>query len=241
MSGIRFRSDTAEETAVVCAQVIADDIRAAVATRGKATLAISGGSAIKLLFPRLVAAGLPWKNVQLFWVDERGVSPTDEQSNYRLAKELLIGPADIPSANIHRIQGELDPQVAAARYVDEIREVFSLGPDVLPEFDVIHHGMGPDGHTASLFPGEPLIEDRTGIAAAIYVPKMSQWRITLLPGVLLIPAHTVFFVTGAEKADAAKAVFDGPDQPLEFPSQMVERGGRRVSWFLDQAAARLLD
>ncbi|MEO8661797.1 MAG: 6-phosphogluconolactonase, partial [Bryobacteraceae bacterium] len=106
MSGIRFRSATAEETAVVCAQVIADDIRTAVATRGQATLAVSGGSAIKLLFPKLVAAALPWKNIQLFWVDERGVPPSDEQSNYRLANQLLIEPAGIPASNIHRIQGE---------------------------------------------------------------------------------------------------------------------------------------
>jgi 6-phosphogluconolactonase len=102
----------------------------------------------------------------------------------------------------------------------------------LPEFDVIHQGMGPDGHTASLFPGDPRIDDRKGIAAALWVEKMKQWRITLLPGVLLSARSTAMLVTGADKAPALEAVLNGPYEPREFPSRIMAREGRDVNWFL---------
>ena len=99
---------------------------------------------------------------------------------------------------------------------------------------------GPDAHTASLFPGDPLIDDRKGIAAATYVEKMSQWRITLLPGVLLAAKHTVFLVAGEDKADAVHNVFEGEYNPHLYPSQIVTHHGRGVAWFTDQAASRLV-
>ena len=101
--------------------------------------------------------------------------------------------------------------------------------------------MGPDAHTASLFPGEPLIDDRDGIAAAVYVEKLKQWRVTLLPGALLAAKHTVFLVAGADKAEAVRAVFKEEYDPKKYPAQMASHHGRRVAWFLDQAAARLLE
>lgn len=237
MASERLIFPTPAETAEACTQAIVETLTQVLQSERVATLAVSGGTAIKLLFPRLVAAGLPWGRIHVFWADERAVPPDHEQSNYRLANELLLTPARIPAANIHRIQAELAPDVAAARYVDEIRAFFRLQPGELPRFDVIHHGMGPDAHTASLFPGEPLIEDRTGLAAAVYVEKMTQWRITLLPGVLLKPRRTLFFVTGAEKAEAARAVLQQAYEPLKYPSQVVDRNAVHVTWFLDAAAA----
>jgi 6-phosphogluconolactonase len=231
------RFHTPAETAAACAAYIAGAINAALAQRPMATLAVSGGTAIKLLFPEVLRQGIPWDRVQLFWVDERGVPPTDEQSNFGLAKELLVEPSGIPAANVHRIRGELDAGQAAALYVDDIRRVFGLTNEAIPEFDVIHQGVGPDGHTASLFPGEPLIEDRKGIAAGVYVPKMKQWRITLLPAPLLAARDSVFFATGAEKAEVLRGVMEGPYQPLHFPSQLIARNARRISWFIDDAAA----
>lgn len=150
-------------------------------------------------------------------------------------------PARIPRHNIHRICGELRPEVAARRYADEIREFFGLDAGELPHFDVVQRGMGADGHTASLFPGEPLIEDREGIAAAVFVEKLKQWRITMLPGVLLAARHTLMLVTGADKAPAVRAVFQEPYDPTRYPAQMASHHGRRVTWFLDDAAAGLLD
>ena len=140
---------------------------------------------------------------------------------------------------MHRVCGELTPASAAKRYVDEIRDFFGLEPGEMPHFDVVHRGMGPDAHTASLFPGEPLIDDREGIAAAVYVEKFHQWRVTLLPGALLAAKHTVFLVTGADKAEAVRAVFKEEYDPKKYPAQIASHHGRGVTWFLDEAAAQV--
>ena len=232
---------TPEEAAQTCAQHILALLDEALSGERDATFAVSGGSTPKLLFDRLSAVRFAWDRVHLFWVDERAVPPTDPQSNYRLAEEHLITPAHIPRRNVHRIHAELRPDVAAQRYVEEIREFFGSDGGELPSFDVMQRGMGADAHTASLFPGEPLIDDREGIAAAVYVEKLSQWRITLLPGVLLAARHTAMLVCGADKAEAVRDVFSGEYDPKRYPAQIVSHHGRRVHWFMDQAAARLLD
>src|SRR5260370_8338596 len=142
----------------------------------------------------MVEAKFKWDGVHLFWVDERAVPPTDERSNFKLALDSLIGPAGIPRAQVHRIRAELNPPAAVEAYVDEIRTFFKIRAQELPKFDVIQRGMGPDAHTASLFPTEPLIADRQKIAAAGYVEKIAHWRITLLPGVLLAAHNTLVLV-----------------------------------------------
>jgi 6-phosphogluconolactonase len=212
------------------------------ALRGQevATFAVSGGSTPKLLFERLTERAFPWNRVHIFFVDERAVPPTDSQSNFKLAEDYLVIPAKIPRANVHRVHAELTPDRAAQQYTREIQEFFGLQPGELPHFNVIQQGMGPDAHTASLFPGDPLIDDRTGIAAATYVEKMKQWRITLLPGVLLAAKHTVFLVTGEDKAEAVHNVFEGEYDPHKYPAQIVAHHGRGVAWFTDKAAARLV-
>ena len=120
-----------------------------------------------------------WSRNHIFWVDERCVPPTDSQSNFKLADDTLFQAAKIPLLNVHRVYGELPPEEGAARYIAEIKSFFMLGEGQLPAFDVLHRGMGPDAHTASLFPGEPLIADRTGIAAHVWVEKMKMDRVTL--------------------------------------------------------------
>lgn len=198
----------------------------------RSTLAISGGTSPKAMFEIFARAEFPWERVQLFWVDERGVPPDNAQSNFKLANDHWLAPAGFPKANIHRVQAELAPELAEQRYVEEIRSVFGAGLKELPEFDVIHQGMGPDGHTASLFPGEALIQDRTGVAAAVWAEKFKQWRITLLPGVLLAAKNTAMLVTGSDKAQALEAVLNGPYDPQKYPAQIIARGGRDVDWFL---------
>jgi 6-phosphogluconolactonase len=174
-------------------------------------------------------------------VDERGVPPADPQSNYKLAKEHLIDPAGFPAANVHRIEAELDPQTAAQLYAEDIRKFFHVEPGAFPEFDIIHRGMGPDTHTASLFPGEPLINDHEHLAAAAYVEKFHQWRITLLPGVLEAALNTIMLVAGGDKAEPLRTVLDEPYDPMKYPVQIATQDGRNVVWYLDKAAARLLN
>jgi 6-phosphogluconolactonase len=228
-------------TAQACAHHITGLLEEMLSGQDHATLALSGGSTPKLMFEELVASGFRWDRVHLFWVDERCVPPNDPLSNYGHAEHDLILPARIPKQQVHRIYGELLPSHAADRYVDEIREFFALEPGELPHFDIVHRGMGADAHTASLFPGDPLIDDREGIAAAVHAEKLKQWRVTLLPGPLMAAKHTVFLVAGADKAEAVRAVFKEEYDPKKYPAQMASHHSRRVAWFMDQAAAALMD
>lgn len=227
--------------AEACAHHIAGLLDEALAGQEHATLAVSGGNTPRLMFQYLVAARVPWTRVHLLWVDERCVPPTDPESNYKMAEECLIRPAHIPSRQVHRIHGELLPDRGAVRYSDDLREFFGVDEGEMPHIDIVHLGMGADAHTASLFPGEPLIRDRERLAAAVYVDKLSQWRVTMMPGVLMHAKHTVFLVAGADKADAVRAVFQEEYDPMKYPAQMASHHGRRVAWFLDQPAAKLMD
>jgi len=218
--------DAAEHCAAQILQYLHDSPRP--------TLAISGGTSPKPMFEIFAATTFDWSRVQLFWVDERCVPPTDSQSNFKLANDAWLAPAKFPEANIHRVQTERDPEDAAEVYSDELRLVFGEG---IPQFDVIHRGMGSDAHTASLFPGEPLIDDRTGLAGAVFVEKLNSHRVTLLPAVLLAAKHTVMLVIGADKAEPLSNVLYGPHDPKKFPCQLAERDGGEVAWFLDPAAA----
>jgi 6-phosphogluconolactonase len=231
----------ANSAAEACAHHILALLEPAISGNSEATLGVSGGSTPKLLFQHLVQAQFDWKRVHLFWVDERVVSPDSEDSNYKLANEHLIIPGHLPQRNVHRICGELTPEQSARRYSDEIREFFKLDPGEFPHFDVLQFGMGPDAHTASLFPGERLITDREGIAAAVVAVKPPPNRVTLLPGVLLAARNAVFLVAGEDKADAVHNVLHKPFDPMKYPAQIVSQQGRRVNWFLDQAAARLMN
>lgn len=238
MSVQRHSLPDAGAAAEACARRITGLLEAALEGRERATLAVSGGSTPRLLFEKLVKLRFDWSRVHLFWVDERCVPPADPASNYKLAKDWLLSGARIPERNVHRIQGEIAPKEAAHLYVEEIRHFFGLGPDEMPHFDVVQCGMGPDAHTASLFPGEPLIEDRAGIAAAVFAPQFSQWRVTLLPGPLLAAAHVVYLVSGADKAEAVRAVFTGLSEAKKYPAQLI---GRAAEWFLDEAAVSLVE
>jgi 6-phosphogluconolactonase len=233
MDAAIFRFPTAAEAAVACGDRILELLDAARSTRGIATLAVSGGSTPRLMFGSMAKRGFDWNGVELFWVDERMVPPTDSQSNYRMTREALLDSIALPAGRIHRIAGELEPGDAAAKYIAEISNGFDLGGGELPVFDVIQRGMGPDMHTASLFPGEPLILNRTDIAAAVWVPKMGQHRVTLLPGVLERARQTLCLVSGADKTSGLQQVLNEPPNPLERPMQI---SSKEMSWYVDEAA-----
>ncbi len=233
-------SVNAEEAATVCAKYVLEVLSEALRTQKQATFAISGGSTPKLLFAKLAQSGFDWSNVHIFWVDERCVPPTDDQSNFKMANETLLSPARISKYNVHRIHGEMTPDEAAVRYIEEIGQFFEAGEHDLPAFDLVHRGIGPDAHTASLFPGEPLIANRTGVAAAVWVEKLRSHRVTLLPGVLLKAKRTVLQVAGQDKAESVYNILKGPEDPFQFPGQIATRESDRAVWFLDQAAAQKL-
>jgi 6-phosphogluconolactonase len=231
----------AQAAAAAAAHHIVNILEEVLSGQDLATIAVSGGSTPKLLFPILAKTRFEWNRVHLFWVDERCVPPTDDASNFKLADDYLIRPAHIPQRHVHRVFGELQPDVAAKRYAADIREFFGLDMGEMPRFDIVHRGMGPDAHSASLFPGEPLIDDRENIAAAVYVEKFHQWRVTLLSAPLLAAKHTVFLVAGDDKAEAVRAVFQEEYDPKKYPAQIASHHAHGVTWFLDDAAARLME
>ncbi|MGA3099446.1 MAG: 6-phosphogluconolactonase [Bryobacteraceae bacterium] len=231
-----FVSPDARAAAEACAHHALALLEKAIACEEYATFAVSGGSTPGLMFDSL-ATKFRWDRVHLFWVDERAVAPDSEASNYKLAYDLLIAPAGIRERNVHRIHGELEPREAARLYTAEIRRYFELGSTELPRFDVVHRGVGPDGHTASLFPGNELLDNHDDIAAPVFAPQFNQWRITLLPGVLKAARNTVVLAAGADKAEAVRAVFQDSYDPKKWPAQIARD---QAHWFLDRAAAAKL-
>jgi len=231
---------TAGEAARACGQRAGELLAKRLAEADCATLAVSGGSTPKLMFPVLAASAVEWKRVHLFQVDERLVPPEDAQSNYRLIHAELITPTGIPSENVHRIRGEMWADSAAERYAEEIRRFFRIVPGVSPVFDVVHRGMGAEGHTASLFPGQPLIGDTTRIAAAVTVPVVPLERVTLLPGPLMAARHTLMLVCGSDKAPALQQVLTRKYEPFHMPAQVGTFENPRAEWYVDSAAGALI-
>ena len=228
-------SRSADLAAAACAEEVLSSLQAAIDERGTAFLAVSGGATPKLLFHHLSQASFDWDKVNLFFVDDRAVPPEDDQSNYKLAHLHFIEPAGLN--HVHRIRTELDPPKAADQYVADIREVFGLDDGEFPIFDVMQMGLGDDAHTASLFPGEVMIQNHDGIAAALYVQKKAQWRITLLPRVILDSRQLVFLVAGQDKEQAFASVFGERVNPLEYPAQFIARSEHpNIRWFIDNAA-----
>lgn len=233
-------SGDAQTAANLCAAYIFEELRNRLRSAPQASLAISGGSTPKLMFETLAKTALAWDKLHIFWVDERCVPPADNESNYKHANEALLQPANVPASNVHRIRGEWEPAKAAAAYEEDIRDFFKLGQGELPAFDIIHRGMGADAHTASLFPGEPLIGNNADIAAAVFVEKLNMHRVTLLPGVLKKARRTVMLAAGNDKAEPLYEVLRGPGDPFRYPCQIATRNSQNAVWFVDKAAAAKL-
>ena len=231
---------SAGEAARACAQRAAELLIKRLEDADHATLAVSGGSTPKMMFPVLAASAVDWKRVHLFQVDERRVPPEDAQSNYRLIHAQLITPSGIPSENVHRIRGEMWGDAAAERYAEEIQRFFRIAPGASPVFDVVHRGMGAEGHTASLFPGEPLIGDVTRLVAAVTVPATPPERVTLLPGPLTAARHTLMLVCGSDKAPALQQVLTRKYEPFHMPAQLGTFGNPMAEWYIDSAAGALI-
>lgn len=212
------------------------------AEAGKAFFAaLSGGSTPRLAYQLLAepSRAVPWSAIHLFQVDERFVPPDDEESNYRMLRQSLLDRAGVPAENVHRIRTETGTPLEAAReYEKELRQVFVPPGGGPPRFDLILLGLGADGHTASLFPGSPALEERARWVAADFVQKLLAWRVTLTLPVLNAAREIIFLVSGAEKAETFRRVVRGLEQRL--PAERVRPFDGRLLWYADAAAARLL-
>jgi len=212
---------------------------AAIRARGKFSVALSGGSTPRGLHHELAtdfSSKLPWDKVFFFWGDERHVPPDSSDSNYRMAKETLLSKLPVPAANIFRIPSELaDAKEAAKKYEHTLEKFFAPAADACPRFDFILLGMGPDGHTASLFPGTAALEEKDRLVAANWVEKLNTFRITLTFPVLNSAASVMFLVSGDEKAEMARRALKEPAANLPCQRVRLEKG--ELLWYLDKGAA----
>ena len=228
------------------AQYFTDGIRAAATARGKARIALSGGNTPKPTFALLADKGapyrdqIPWDKLEIYWVDERCVAPDQADSNYRMTREALLDKVPLSPAQIFRIQGELDPEEGAAKYEFAIRQSFRLEGAELPVFDVLALGMGPDGHTASLFPHTEGLHELMRIAIANHVVQKETWRVTLTSPVINRARDVFFLIEGEDKVAALKEVFLGAFDPETYPSQLIRPASRRITLLLDSAAGAAL-
>ncbi len=222
------------------AKYIAQLATEATAKRGRFTVAFSGGSLPKLVCPSLVALPLKeqidWSSWHVFWADERCVPLEHSESNYRLTKEYLFDHVDLLPAQIYPIEPTLSPAQAAQTYQSNLQNLFQTE---LPTFDLILLGMGPDGHTASLFPQHALLnETNRWVAPITDSPKPPPERITLTLPVINHARQVVFVATGASKADILPQVLVG--NPA-YPAQHVHPDYGQLHWFVDEAAAVNID
>lgn len=235
---------TPQELFAAAAEEVVRTTNEAIAQRGRFTIALAGGSTPKSLYNLLATNArntLPWDRMFFFWGDERHVPPTDPESNYRMAEEAMLSKVPVPPGNVFRIKTENPDAAAAAEdYEQTIRKFFALGPGQFPRFDLILLGMGPDGHTASLFPGTTALREKTRLVVANWVDKMKTHRISLTLPVLNAALCVTFLVSGTDKAPALKAVLEQDVPAEQYPAKLIKPSDGKLIWLIDRAAASQL-
>lgn len=242
-SSLHVHPDQASAIDALARHVVAQ-ARVAIAERGRFTWALAGGSTPRRLYELLASeqyrTNVEWSKVYVFFGDERCVPPSSDESNYRMAHEALLSRVPIPEGNVLRMAGELEPEVAAEAYARALGDVFATArfPEVAPQFDLILLGMGDDGHTASLFPGSPALEEKVRWVSA--AKKGEQSRLTLTYPVLNAAREVVFLVMGVSKQTMLANVlgFKGGSPP--WPAVNVRPTQGVLRWFIDEAAAALI-
>jgi 6-phosphogluconolactonase len=219
----------------------------AIAARGRFTVALSGGSTPKSLYSLLAAdyPGFDWSRTFLFFGDERHFPPGDADSNYRMVNESLLSKISIPAANVFRVKAENpDAAAAAADYEAQMQKFFALSPGQFPRFDLILLGLGPDGHTASLFPGSDGLKEQSKLVIANWVEKFKTHRISFTFPVLNNGREVMFLASGPDKADMVQQALEGSSvggkSARPYPAQQVQLVNGRLLWMLDEAAAQKL-
>jgi 6-phosphogluconolactonase len=217
------------------------DLQIAIKQRGRGAIALSGGHTPEKMYTLWAATEkyrneTDWNRVHLFWGDERYVPQDDPLSNYRMTRETLLEHVPIPAANIHAVPTNLaTPEQAAEAYDQELRKFFGTGA---PAFDVTLLGLGPEGHTASLFPDSPALEEKKRWVVPVHVAATPPNRLTFTLPVLDSSRNTYFLVAGENKRQILAALRAEPDsRPSVYPAGRIRPADGRVVWFLDEAAA----
>ena len=230
-------TESPQKLAKQAAHLFVERCHDALEKRGRYNVALSGGRTPKLFFEVLASAefcnNIPWEKVNFYWVDERSVGPDDEQSNYRLAREELLH--KVEATHFYRMKGEISSDEAADQYESLLRQHFELTAGELPRFDFILLGMGPDGHTASLFPEYDGIEIRNRLVIDQYIRKLDSWRITLTLPVLNNARACVFLIQGKEKHPVLKEALNLLGERT-LPAQRVQPTKGKLYWIVDEEA-----
>ena len=215
------------------ANFIVDLARNALAERNEFRIALSGGNTPRPVYSEVarIARNLPWERVLFTFGDERCVPPDDEQSNYRMAREALFIPANIPEKSVMRMRGEIDPQLAAQEYQDRIDVLATQRGEQIYRHDLILLGLGDDGHTASLFPGTAALGETTRRVVANFVPKINAWRLTFTFPLINQARKVCFLVNASKQAKLIKQVLDGDTR---YPAALVNPTAGDVTWILGQ-------
>lgn len=232
---------TPQELFAAAAEEVVHAADQAVKERGRFTIALSGGSTPKSLYNLLATNArntLPWDRMFFFWGDERHVPPTDSDSNYRMADEAMLSKVPVPAGNVFRVAAENpDAAAAAEAYEQTLRKFFQLNAGEFPSFDLILLGMGPDGHTASLFPGTAGLQEKSHLVIANWVEKLKTHRLSFTLPVLNAARCVAFLVSGTDKAPALHAVLEENVSGEQYPSKLIQPKDGKLIWFLDRAAA----
>lgn len=213
----------------------------AVTERGKFSVALSGGNTPRRLYQIMASSPYkeqaPWAQTYIFWGDERRVPPSDDQSDYKMARETLLDFVPVPPENINRMLGEGLASAAVRDYETRLDRFFGLDERDWPRFDLVLLGLGPDGHTASMFPGTRAVSDVTNKVIVFEVPQLKVERMTLTRRVFNNARNVIFLVSGADKAPALAATLEGPDLPSKYPARVINPTDGNLIWLVDQAAS----
>ena len=205
----------------------------ALGERNEFRIALSGGNTPRPVYAQLatVARDLPWELFRITFGDERCVPPDDPQSNFRMARETLFVPAAVPEKSIMRMRGEIDPQIAAQEYEEQLDVLATQSGEPIYRHDLILLGLGEDGHTASLFPGTAGVEETTRRVIANFVPKFNSWRLTFTFPLINHARHICFLVDAKKHKDLIDRVIDGDPS---FPASRVNPSAGGLTWILGQ-------
>lgn len=227
-----------ESLSRAAAGLVVEQAKLAVAARGRFSLALSGGNTPRRTYELLATSPFkeetPWERMHIFWGDERCVPLNDPRSNARMAKEAWLDHVPIPSSQIYPLDCAQAPAAAARQYEAQLRQYFAGGP---PRLDLVLLGLGDNGHTASLFPGTPVLRETARWVAEVYVAEQDMYRVTMSAPLLNQAAQVAFLVAGAGKAQVLRDILHGPRNPERLPAQLIQPQEGEILWLTDLAAA----